>query len=43
MTVVDPSGRLETPMVTLVEEVRLDRLAALYAASVTYSPPSHPL
>ncbi len=43
MTVVDPSGRLETPMVTLVEEVRLDRLAALYAASVTYSPPSHPI
>jgi hypothetical protein len=25
-------------MVTLVEEVRLDRLAALYAASVAYSP-----
>ena len=43
MTVVDPSGRLETPMVTLVEEVRFDRLAALYAASVTYSPPSHPI
>ena len=43
MTVVDPSGRLETPMVTLVEEVRLDRLAALYAASVTYSRPSHPI
>ena len=43
MTVVDPSGRLETPLVTLVEEVRLDRLAALYAASVTYSPPSHPI
>ena len=43
MTVVDPSGRLETPMVTLVEEVRLDRLAALYAASVTYSPPSQPI
>jgi hypothetical protein len=28
-------------MVTLVEEVRLDRLAALYAASVTYLRPSH--
>jgi purine nucleosidase len=39
MTVVDPSGRLETPMVTLVEEVRRDRLAALYAASVAYAPP----
>jgi purine nucleosidase len=43
MTVVDPSGRLETPMVTLVEEVRLDRLAALYAASVAYSQPSPPI
>jgi len=29
MTVVDPSGRLGTPPVTLVEEARLDRLAAL--------------
>lgn len=38
MTVVDPSGRLGTPMVTLVEEVKLDRLVALYAASVAYSP-----
>ncbi len=36
MTVVDPSGRLGTPMVTLVEEVRLDRLAAFYAASIAY-------
>ena len=43
MTVVDPSGRLATPMVTLVEEVRLDRLAALYAASVAYSRPSKPV
>jgi purine nucleosidase/non-specific riboncleoside hydrolase len=34
MTVVDPSGRLGTPMVTLVEEASLDRLAALYAASI---------
>lgn len=34
MTVVDPSGRLGTPMVTLVEEADLDRLAALYAASI---------
>ena len=39
MTVVDPSGRIGTPMVTLVEEARLDRLSALYAASVAYSPP----
>jgi purine nucleosidase len=39
MTVVDPSGRLGTPKVTLVEEVRRDRLAALYAASVAYTPP----
>ena len=37
MTIVDPSGRLGTPMVTIVEEVRLDRLAALYAASVGYA------
>ena len=42
MTVVDPSGRLGTPMVTLVEEVRSDRLAALYAASVAYSRASQP-
>ncbi len=40
MTVIDPSGRLGTPMVTLVEEVRRDRLAALFAASVTYRPKS---
>ena len=39
MTVVDPSGRIGTSMVTLVEEARLDRLSALYAASVAYSPP----
>jgi purine nucleosidase/non-specific riboncleoside hydrolase len=38
MTVVDLSGRIGTPMVTLVEEALLDRLAALYAASVAYSP-----
>lgn len=34
MTVVDPSGRLGTPMVTLIEEAKLDRLTALYAASI---------
>jgi purine nucleosidase len=39
MTVVDPSGRLGTPPVTLVEEVRLDRLAALVAASLAWRPP----
>ena len=38
MTVVDPSGRLATPKVTLVEEALPDRLAALYALSVAYSP-----
>ena len=37
MTVVDPSGRLGTPPVTVVEEARLDRLAALYARSVGLS------
>jgi purine nucleosidase/non-specific riboncleoside hydrolase len=35
MTLVDPSGRVETPAVTLVETVSLDRLKALFAASVT--------
>ena len=40
MTVVDPSGRLGTPTVTLVEEVRLDRLAALVAASLTWIAPN---
>ena len=34
MTIVDPSGRLGTPMVTLVEEVQIDRLQALYAVSI---------
>jgi purine nucleosidase/non-specific riboncleoside hydrolase len=34
MTVIDPSGRLGSPPVTLVEEARLDRLAALYARSI---------
>lgn len=40
MTVVDPSGRVGTPPVTLVVEVRLDRLAALVGASLTWSPPA---
>ncbi len=34
MTVVDPSGRLGTPPVTVVEAARLDRLKALYARSI---------
>ncbi len=37
MTIVDPSGRLGTPMVTLIEQVRLDRLIALYAASIPFA------
>lgn len=36
MTVVDPSGRLGTPMVTIVEEAKIDRLIVLYAASISY-------
>jgi purine nucleosidase/non-specific riboncleoside hydrolase len=38
MTVVDPSGRLGTPRVTLIESADIDRLTALYAASVAYQP-----
>ena len=38
MLVVDPSGRLGTPKVTLIETARLDRLTALYAQSVAYTP-----
>ncbi|HTR86322.1 MAG TPA: nucleoside hydrolase, partial [Reyranella sp.] len=38
MTVVDPSGRLGTPAVTVVEEARLDRVIALYARSVSHEP-----
>ena len=37
MTVVDPSGRLSAPPVTLVEEAQLDRLTAMYARSVAYT------
>ncbi|MEI8153280.1 MAG: hypothetical protein WCG92_17025 [Hyphomicrobiales bacterium] len=33
-TSVDPSGRLGTPPVTVVEAARLDRLKALYARSI---------
>lgn len=42
MTVVDPSGRLGTPMVTLVEEVAMDRLLALFKASIQYHSPENP-
>ncbi len=38
MTLVDPSGRLGTPRITFVEEVRLDRMHELYAVSLAYSP-----
>ena len=38
MTVVDPSGRLGTPPVTLVEAADLDGLKALFAASVSWRP-----
>jgi purine nucleosidase/non-specific riboncleoside hydrolase len=36
MTVIDPSSRLSAPPVTVVEEARLDRLAAMYARSIAY-------
>lgn len=38
MTVVDPSGRLGTPMVTIVEEAKVDRLVDIYKASIAYTP-----
>ena len=38
MTVVDPSGRLGTPPVTLIEEANMERLTALFAASLAYQP-----
>jgi purine nucleosidase/non-specific riboncleoside hydrolase len=38
MTVVDPSGRLGTPPVTLVQSGNLDRLKALYSRSVAWQP-----
>ncbi|MBV8189819.1 MAG: nucleoside hydrolase [Alphaproteobacteria bacterium] len=41
MTVVDPSGRLGTPAVTLVEEARIERLASLFTALVGFAPPHH--
>ncbi|MCC7320159.1 MAG: nucleoside hydrolase [Rubellimicrobium sp.] len=38
MLVVDPSGRLGTPRVTLIEEARIERLIAIYADSVALEP-----
>ena len=38
MTIIDPSGRLATPEVTVLEQARLDRLAALFAALVAFTP-----
>lgn len=38
MTVVDPSGRLGTPPVTLIETADIARLCDLYAASVRWTP-----
>jgi purine nucleosidase len=40
MTVIDPSGRVGTPMITVVEEARRDRLAMLVAAALAWSPSS---
>lgn len=37
MTVVDPSGRLGTPKITLVEEADMARLKELYAVSAAYT------
>ena len=39
MTVVDPSGRLGTPHLTIVEEADSDRLSTLLAAALAYTPP----
>lgn len=39
MTVVDPTGRLGTPNVRLVEAADLDRVIALYQASIAYNTP----
>lgn len=36
MTVIDPSGRLGSPKVTIIEEVDAERLASLYAVSAAY-------
>jgi purine nucleosidase/non-specific riboncleoside hydrolase len=39
MTIVDPSGRLGTPIVTIVEEARIERVVAMYAASIGFVGP----
>ncbi|QXT40592.1 nucleoside hydrolase [Gymnodinialimonas ceratoperidinii] len=39
MTVVDPSGRLGTPKITLLEEADTDRVAAIYEASISCKAP----
>lgn len=38
MTLVDPSGRLNTPKITFVEEVDIGKVDKLYAVSAAYSP-----
>jgi purine nucleosidase/non-specific riboncleoside hydrolase len=38
MTLVDPSGRLNTPKITFVEEVDLAKVDAFYARSVAFVP-----
>jgi purine nucleosidase len=38
MTLVDPTGRLGTPKITLIEEARLDRLVELYKTSIAFEP-----
>ena len=38
MTLVDPSGRLGSPMLTVVEEVDIERMTEMYAASANYVP-----
>jgi purine nucleosidase/non-specific riboncleoside hydrolase len=38
MTLVDPSGRLNTPKITFVEQVDLAKVDAFYARSVAYVP-----
>ncbi|WP_127145525.1 nucleoside hydrolase [Pelagibacterium montanilacus] len=42
MTLVDPSGRLGTPPVTLVETARLDRVVEFYAHSIADRKPAQP-
>ena len=37
MTVIDPSGRLGTPAIVIVEEARIERVVAMYAASIGFA------